>query len=275
MKSFSVKKIILSLLLVITFLTGCNSSEANKPLENKEPKAKVGISWAAKEVDPDIQLYADAVIKAGGEPVFLPICHNEKEAREVLKKVDALILTGGDDIDPSLYNENINDNLEQIYPVRDLSDISLLKVVLNDKNIPTLGTCRGMQLINVASGGTLYQDLPSQYNSEINHRDPERKEFVMHKINIRENSTLAKAIGKSGDIKVNSWHHQAIKDLGQNLEIDALAPDNIIEAITRTDCPFVVGVQYHPEDLIINNNDETSLNLYKTLIEEANKSNNY
>ena len=253
-----------NLLLILLFMftvTGCSKTKASSD------KVKVGISWAADEIDEDAKMYADAVIKAGGEPVFLPLIQNDADAQKAIKDIDVVILTGGDDVDPALYNEEPHEKLEELNKIRDISDVALIKASL-EEDMPMLGTCRGMQLLNSLSGGTLYQDLLSQNPTDIIHRDPEKKDFVKHPMTLEDGNILADAIGKSGEFEVNAWHHQAIKDLGENLEVVATSPDGIIEAVVKTDKSFVIGVQYHPEELI-SHNDEGSLNLYKALVNEG------
>ena len=126
-----------------------------------------------------------------------------------------------------------------------------------------------MQLTNILSGGTLYQDIIVQRPTDIVHRDPERKVFVKHDIEVLPDNILAEGFGKSGKVEVNSWHHQAIKDLGNNLDVLAKAPDGTIEAITRTDKSYYLGLQFHPEELIVDDNNEDALNLYKAFIAKA------
>ena len=268
MKKINLSKKFLGLFLAVFItisLTGCN----NKNTETAEDKVKVGLSWAYDEIDEDIQMYADAVEKAGGEPVFLPQFQNEEEVKEALKDINAVILTGGDDINPALYNESAHEKLEDINIPRDVSDIALLNVCI-EEDMPTIGTCRGMQLTNIICGGSLYQDIPSQNPSEIVHRDPAREIFVKHKITLDKGNLISEAIGRDGEFEVNSWHHQAIKELGENLEVVALAEDETIEAVIKTDNSYFIGFQWHPEELI-NNDDEDSLNIYKAFVNKANE----
>lgn len=231
-------------------------------------KVRVGISWASDTIDEDAQAYHDAVEKAGGEPVFLPQIITSEDAQAALQSVDALVMTGGEDIDPGYYGAEPDAQLGEINEERDISDALLLTAAL-EEDFPTLCTCRGMQLLNVLSGGSLYQDLPTQYESNLVHRDPELKNYAKHDIEVKNGSILEEAFGGVGGVReVNSWHHQAIDRLGDNLEVLATAPDGIIESVIRTDKSFMLGVQFHPEGLI-EEGDEDALHFYTLLMEQA------
>lgn len=242
-------------------------TEAETSLDSADEKIKVGISWNADEIDEDAQLYLDAVTKAGGEAVYLPQIKTEDDAKKALAEVDALVVTGGEDIDPSYYSEEPNEKLEDINEARDTSDSILITEAL-DEDIPMLCTCRGMQFLNVLSGGTLYQDLPTQLPSEVVHRDPNHEEWVKHEITVDKDNIVAYAFGGDGTYTVNSWHHQAVDKLGDNLEVVATAPDGVVEAIVREDKTYVMGVQFHPEAMI-DEGDDSFLTFYTDLIDQA------
>ena len=262
--------IFISLLLIamLTFTACSKKEDKNAPV--------IGISWSTDEVDKDskdkvdidTQMYADALRKAGAKVVFLKEMKSLDQAKKEISEVQGVVVTGGDDLNPALYNEEPIPTLEDINPRRDESDVFLLKALLEEDK-PTLATCRGMQLTNILSGGTLYQDIIVQNPTEIVHRDPNKEIFVKHEINVFPDNILAEGFGKSGNVEVNSWHHQAIKDLGNNLEVLAEAPDGTIEAIKRTDKTYFLCLQFHPEAMIIEDNNEDALNLYKTFITKA------
>lgn len=244
--------VILCLLIVLTALSGISLAEA--------AKVRVGISWVADypdgDYDEDTQAYMNAVEKAGGEWVYLPCATDEASARAALAEVDCLILTGGEDIGPAHYGEEPDEMLETVNDVRDVSDFAYAKVALAD-DIPTLATCRGFQLVNVACGGTLYQDIPTMVESEIDHRDPAQEDFAYHTIAIEDGDSLvAKAMGGAGEYTVNSWHHQGVKELGEGLTVTAVAPDGIVEAFEKTDLTFMLCVQFHPEWHVDDGSDE-------------------
>lgn len=242
-------------------------AETEASTDTTEDKIKVGVSWNADEIDEDAQLYLDAVEKAGGEAVYLPQIKTEEDAKNALAEVDALVVTGGEDIDPSYYNAEPDEKLEDINEARDTSDSILITEAL-DEDIPMLATCRGMQFLNVLSGGALYQDLPTQNPSEIVHRDQNHEEWVKHEITVDADNIVADAFGGAGTYTVNSWHHQAVDKLGDNLKVVATAPDGVVEAIVREDKTYVMGLQFHPEAMI-DEGDDSFLTFYTNLIDQA------
>lgn len=260
-------KLLTLLMLAILVLTGCSQ---------KSEAPKIGLSWSTDEahedskdkVDEDTQVFADALRKAGAEVVFLNEIKSLEQAKEEIANVSGVIVTGGADLNPALYNEEPIETLEEIDERRDSSDVFLVKALLEEDK-PTIATCRGMQLTNILSGGTLYQDIIVQNPTNIVHRDPNLEVYVKHNITVDKDNLLSNSMGKDGVIEVNSWHHQTIKDLGDNLKVIAKADDGTIEAIERTDKTYFLGIQYHPEDQIVSDNDENALNLYKSFIAKA------
>ncbi len=254
--------IILSLVLVAFLALGCNGTEGN--LNSELPD--IGISWCddidTDEYGEDLQAYVDAVKKAGANPVLLPLFNSEEEVSAMIDTFDALILTGGEDIDPSYYNEEPDAYLEDVNLERDKSDYLLLEKAL-EKDMPILAICRGCQYLNVISGGTLYQDIPTLYDTDILHRSEDEIDFEYHDIAISEGSHLANIMG-AGTLNVNSWHHQGIKELGSGLVVTAISEDGMIEAIERTDAKFTVGLQFHPE-WHVDDGDEDFLKIFKEL----------
>ena len=237
------------------FMTACGGSDAGGDEEaaaDDAAKVKVGISWQedidAEEHGEDLMAYINTVEKAGGEPVLLDLVKDQEGAKAELEKVDCLIMTGGEDVDPSYYGEEPDPNLEEVNKERDVSDMAMLQEAI-DEDMPTLCTCRGAQVLNILSGGSLYQDIPTteEFKEQtVVHRDPEEIDFTYHDVTIEEDSLLSQIVGEE-TLKVNSWHHQGLKDIGDDLKVTAHTEDGMVEGIERTDCSYVIGVQWHPE----------------------------
>ncbi|MCD7749949.1 MAG: gamma-glutamyl-gamma-aminobutyrate hydrolase family protein, partial [Oscillospiraceae bacterium] len=265
----------LSLLITLALLAGllCAGAYAS----SEEPSAElvqVGVSWVGDfedgVPDEDTQAYIDAVELAGAEAVYLPQATDEESALAALETVDCLILTGGEDLDPALYGEEPYELLETVNEVRDISDYWYCTVALA-LDMPVLATCRGLQLLNVVCGGPLYQDIPTQYEAdvEVTHRDPAGEDFAYHTITIEaETSLVAQAMGGAGEYEVNSWHHQGVKDLGEGLVVTAVAEDGMVEAIEMPEASFVLAVQFHPEWMIKDVSEEY-VTYFTMLIEAA------
>ena len=192
--------------------------------------------------------YVDAIYKSGGIPVVLPILKDVSAIREQVKLLDGLILSGGRDVDPHFYGEEPLEKLEAIFPERDIHEMALIKSAIDLKK-PILAICRGMQILNVTYGGTLYQDISYAPGEHIKHYQIGSPYQATHTIKIDKNSTLFKMADKMEIERVNSFHHQALKQVAKGLKVVATAPDGIIEAVERENEEelFVIGVQFHPE----------------------------
>ncbi|MCR4683526.1 MAG: gamma-glutamyl-gamma-aminobutyrate hydrolase family protein [Clostridiales bacterium] len=217
----------------------------------QKPKPRVGITQTTTA--PGMNVYIRAAAAAGFETVTLPVVSTEAAAKNALAGVDAIILTGGEDLDPKWYGEEPicdekGNNLNVINAKRDTSDMLYIKCAL-ELDMPMLCICRGMQLLNVACGGTLWQDIPTQVGGTVTHRDPNKRVFVTHLIRIEKGSLLNTVVGYSV-ARVNSWHHQAVKDVGEGLVVTARADDGIIEAMEMPGKTFVFATQFHPEQLV-------------------------
>jgi len=210
--------------------------------------------------------YISAVIRAGGVPVIIPPTTNEDLLAVYVKKLDGFVFTGGDDISPYLYGETPIKGLGYVDVERDIYEIKLIRMILKYKK-PLLAICRGIQVLNVALGGTLYQDLPTEYPSKINHSYTiSSKSYPAHYVKIDERSRLAKIVGTTR-LAVNSFHHQAIKKLGEGLKPIAWSDDDIIEAVELEGENFVIGVQWHPETMA--EKDIPSQQIFNALVSEA------
>ncbi|OOM82086.1 putative glutamine amidotransferasec [Clostridium puniceum] len=193
--------------------------------------------------------YIKAVQKAGGIPILIPFSDNIENIKEYTNKLQGIIFTGGEDISPLFYNEEPRKEVQCIIEERDRFELELFKEVY-EKKIPILGICRGLQLINIALGGNLYQDINSQIPNSYGHAPKYTlRSNLYHSVKIEKGSKLFD-IFKTEDLKVNSFHHQSIKELGKNLKITANSNDGIVEAIESVDEKFLVAVQWHPENLV-------------------------
>lgn len=185
--------------------------------------------------------YPQAVARGGGVPVVIPPYTSDECIRELLPRLDGLVLAGGPDIHPSLYGQEPSDELGPTEPVLDGSEVALVRMAL-ERTMPMLCICRGLQALNVARGGTLVQHLPG-------HRQTEPGRLAVHGVRVAAGSRLAHAVGGT-DLRVNSFHHQAVDVLGLNLEPVAWADDGLVEGLEATDRDWVVGVQWHAEGLV-------------------------
>ncbi len=211
--------------------------------------------------------YIQAILKAGGNPVIIPAITDSKVLRNIIENLDGLVMTGGEDFNPLYYKEDVIPDINDIDSIRDIYDLVLLKLA-TDRNIPVLGICRGEQAINVAFGGTLYQDIPSQRkDSTIKHRQTEPKEQGTHFVSIAKDSELFKILNTS-DVSVNSYHHQGVKDVAPNFRAVAYAPDGIVEAIEAYPNRNILGVQWHPEGHIAGG-DTVMLKIFDHIVKQA------
>ncbi len=217
--------------------------------------------------------YSNAVERAGGLPFLIPILKyaDDNVIDEIISRVDGIIFTGGSDIDSSFYGiENIDEDvgIMKSNKTRDEFEFRLLKSAIK-LNKPILGICRGIQLLNVYFGGTLYKDINSEYETDINHLGPlDCKYKKNHEIEIDKNSKLYEIYNKN-KIQVNSFHHQGIKKVAKQFKVIAKATDNIVEAIEYEGNNFILGLQFHPEMMF--ENDEEQLSVFKYFIKKTEK----
>jgi putative glutamine amidotransferase len=192
--------------------------------------------------------YLEAVKRVGGEPFELEI---QRDApADVMRQAAGLLLTGGGDVDPALYGEAPHETFQASEPGRDEYEIALVRAAM-DAALPIFAICRGMQVLNVALGGTLVQDIPSMVNGAANHAVPEPRFLIAHEVWVAKGSRLAKIMAEKLDgeiLQVNSRHHQAVKDVAPGWEVTATAPDGVIEAMEMPGDVFRLAVQWHPEN---------------------------
>jgi putative glutamine amidotransferase len=194
--------------------------------------------------------YCLSVALAGGAPVLIPLELGEHVWYSIYRRLSGLLFPGGVDVHPSHYGESPHPKLGRVDEELDKAELMLARWALED-GLPTLAICRGIQLINVAAGGSLYQDLPAQFPGTLRHAYPAPefpRDHLAHPVYVEPGTQLAAALG-TGEHEANSRHHQAVKDLAPGFVITARAPDGVIEGIEQEDAPFVVGVQWHPESL--------------------------
>ena len=211
--------------------------------------------------------YSAAIELAGGIPVLLPYTENEETQSGYTELCDGFVFTGGADIDPKHYGEEIKPTCGKIFENRDRFELSMFPLVLNSGK-PILGICRGIQLINVALGGTLYQDLPTEYKVTLSHAQTAPVTEPSHGIEILPDTPLYALIGKAR-MTGNSFHHQAIKALGKDLAVTARSEDGVIEAVTYVGDSYLRAYQWHPERLC--GFDEDNLRLFEELIKTCKK----
>ena len=213
--------------------------------------------------------YVDSVLKNGGIPLVIPFTAGGSEmAFKQLDLVDGLILSGGHDLDPHLYGEEIDQKSRETWPDRDAFDMALLKRA-EETGKPVLGICRGAQIINVAHGGSMWQDLSLRPGNTLKHMQATRPDVGTHVVKIKSGTTLEKIMGGSS-LMTNSFHHQLIKEVAPDLTESASASDGVTEALESTDGK-VIAVQWHPEEMHANPAPEAAImnRLFKYLIDKA------
>lgn len=199
------------------------------------------------------QRYIRTLTAAGALPWMIPLVGDDEETlRGIYDELDGVFLPGGADIDPATYGEERHPRCDKSDPPRDQVELALARWAMADQK-PVLGVCRGLQLVNLAAGGALYQDLADQMPGSIKHDyfpfgGRHARDYLAHEVRISEPSRLAEIFG-AGVLKVNSMHHQGIRTLGAGLTATAVAPDGLVEGIEGSDGSFLVAVQWHPEVL--------------------------
>lgn len=194
------------------------------------------------------QSYIDAIVTAGGAPLCIPLGLDGQGIEQIYPLLDGLLLPGGVDVAPDEYGEERHSALGVVDEARDSLELTLTRHALRD-DMPILGICRGIQLLAVAAGGTLYQDVPTQWGTHVRHEVREfGRDFLTHTIAIDSASHLGTAL-RCTSARVNSLHHQAVRDVPPGFVVTAQSEEGLIEAIEQPDHRFVVGIQCHPEEI--------------------------
>jgi putative glutamine amidotransferase len=211
--------------------------------------------------------YIEAVLAAGGIPLLIPLGLGEPDLAALLDSLDGVVFTGGGDVAPERYQGQRHATIKEVDPERDRLEFALVEQIMGRRK-PVLAICRGCQLLNVALGGTLWEDIGSQTNGAIAHNLHHLypRNHLGHTVTIEAGSALAAHLGKT-TTWVNSLHHQGIRQPAAELRTTAVAPDGLIEGIEIPGHPFAIGVQWHPECLV--QDDPAMLALFKGLVEAA------
>jgi putative glutamine amidotransferase len=229
--------------------------------------AEIPPSWVMS------QRYVLTLSDAGAVPLLIPLVDDET-LRGAYETLDAVFLPGGADIDPASYGTEPHPLCDKTDRERDRVELALARWAMADGK-PVLGVCRGMQLINLAAGGTLYQDLAEQMKGSIKHDyfpfsgQNFTRDYLAHEVTVSAGTRLAKIFG-AGELPVNSMHHQGVRDLGKGLVVSAMAPDGLVEGLEGENGRYVVGVQWHPEALT--ERQEAARDLFAQFVETARSS---
>jgi len=213
--------------------------------------------------------YIRAVQAAGGLPVIIPPVLKEDELHELFRRLDGLLLSGGGDIDPALFDQARHPSTRGVSEERDCAELALVRWALAEDK-PLLAICRGIQVMNVATGGTLVQDISAQIPDATAHSfsDDTPRDHIAHTVTVEADTRLAHILGKT-TVATNSWHHQSCQAPGQGIVYTAWAPDGVVEGVEAPDHRFAIGVQWHPEEMFHERTD--MLTLFRALVEASEK----
>jgi putative glutamine amidotransferase len=208
-----------------------------------------------------------AIKEAGGVPIVLPFVTSELQLNRMVQMIDGLYLTGGNSIDPTFFNEEPHPKLGEINPIRDQYEVQIIRKILN-LHKPIFGVCRGCQILNVALGGDMYQDIYAQNEGDLlQHEQCAPQSHASHFVYVSDGTLLREITGRTR-IKVNSRHHQANRKPGKGILICGKASDGVVEAIEGKNDPFVLGVQWHPENMA-RNGESISKKIYAAFVQSC------
>lgn len=231
-------------------------------------KPLIGLTPSVDDTNGDIKArpgYLSALKAVGAVPVVLPLKVSEEDLKQLSEALDGFLFTGGPDVHPFVFGEETQARCGNVSPERDEMELTLLPLVMEQKK-PVLGICRGIQLLNIAMGGDIWQDISTQVHRDfpIAHSQPFVYSSPSHTVRLTEGSRLARISG-SCELKVNSMHHQAVRTTAPCLTAVGYSPDNLVEALEMSDYPFFLGVQWHPEYLW--ERDDTAFRLFKGFVD--------
>jgi len=228
----------------------------------------IGITPIWDEKDSRVYMYPGYIRgleKAGAAPVILPLGVPEAVLKQITEYCDGFLFSGGADLDPKYYGQTKSEHCGDVCEVRDKMEEYIFREGVLAQNKTALGICRGIQLFNAFLGGSLYQDLPTEFSSEINHRQKPPYSVPVHAVRLLGESPLGRLIGKER-LEVNSHHHQAINKLADGFEVMAFADDGVVEAVYMPDRRYVWGVQWHPE---LMPNEEATAKIFASFVENT------
>lgn len=198
--------------------------------------------------------YHKAVVVSGGVPILLANTIDKSLIKEYVKYIDGLLISGGEDMDPKYFRQKPHKSISPSPPERDIFELNMIKYAMKRK-IPIFGICRGLQVLNIALGGSLYQDLSCMPQKTLRHADPKETDKLFHKVKVEKGTLLHKIIGKQ-TIEVNSSHHQTISEIGGRLRVAAFSSDGVVEGLEFPGYGFLIAVQWHPEMILKRNHSK-------------------
>lgn len=242
---------------------------AQYPVASRRPIVGITANYTDERNATLAEGYYQSVLRAGGSPVIIPPYACRESLLEVLSVLDALVLSGGADIDPRYMGEEPNyDLLHKVNPTRDEQELILALLAVN-RGLPVLGICRGIQSLAVVLGGSVHQDIYAALgNGLLNHDQSEERGVATHWVEFEKESRLAEIFGCE-KLFVNTFHHQAVNRVPQGFKVAATSPDGVVEAMEAVDGRSIIGVQWHPETFILKDNNECMLPLFRWLVGEA------
>lgn len=212
--------------------------------------------------------YFGGIMQAGGIPFMLPLTTDEDSLSQLLTSCDGILITGGQDVAGDVYgctDAAQRELIGETSPARDTEERLLLKLAI-ERDMPVLGICRGIQIINALLGGTLYQDLPTQHPSEIDHHGKPPYDKPVHTVTVLPNTPLAACVG-AGELAVNSYHHQAVHEVASSLKVMATSEDGLVEALYHPEMRYLWALQWHPE--LSYRTDEASRSIFKEFVDST------